>query len=86
MPSGARAARVRQPGGEFAQALEIEIVDEPADALSDRCLGDGAALQIAGERLDLADIAERLTVELASRGKDRPPTELPKIEGRVTGN
>ena len=30
--------------------------------------------------------AERLTVELASRSKDRPPAELPKIDGRPTSN
>jgi len=32
------------------------------------------------------DSAERLTVELATRTKDRPPAELPKIEGRQAGN
>jgi flagellar motility protein MotE (MotC chaperone) len=34
-----------------------------------------------------AEAAERLTVELASRGADRPvnPSTLPKIEGRPTG-
>jgi len=34
-----------------------------------------------------AEAAERLTVELASRGADRPvnPAALPKIEGRPAG-
>jgi flagellar motility protein MotE (MotC chaperone) len=30
------------------------------------------------------DAAERLTVELATRAKDKPPAELPKIDGRPT--
>jgi hypothetical protein len=33
-----------------------------------------------------AEAAERLTVELASRGRERPAAELPKIEGRPVQN
>lgn len=32
------------------------------------------------------EAAERLTVELTTRAKDKPPAELPKIEGRPTSN
>ena len=59
--------------------LEMKVLLEVATQINPRRMSDILA-QMA------PDSAERLTVELATRTKDRPPAELPKIEGRQAGN
>lgn len=58
--------------------LDMRILVEVAAAINPRRMSDIMAQMSP-------DSAERLTVELARRGKERPPAELPKIEGRPTG-
>jgi flagellar motility protein MotE (MotC chaperone) len=57
--------------------LDLRILVEVATQLNPRRMSDILALM-------QADVAERLTVELATRAKEKPatPAELPKIEGR----
>ena len=57
--------------------LDMRILVEVATQLNPRRMSDIMA-QMTPES------AERLTVELASRAKDKPPGELPKIDGRPT--
>jgi flagellar motility protein MotE (MotC chaperone) len=57
--------------------LEMRVLLEVATKLNPRRMSDILA-QMTSES------AERLTVELASRAKDKPPADLPKIEGRPT--
>jgi len=59
--------------------LDMRVLVEVATKLNARRMADILA-QMNSEA------AERLTVELATRAKDKPPAELPKIEGRPTGN
>jgi flagellar motility protein MotE (MotC chaperone) len=59
--------------------LEMKVLLEVTTQINPRRMSDILAQMSP-------DSAERLTVELASRAKDKPPTELPKIEGRPTGN
>lgn len=59
--------------------LEMKVLLEVATQINPRRMSDILA-QMA------PDSAERLTVELATRTKDKPPSELPKIEGRQAGN
>lgn len=57
--------------------LDMRVLLEVATKLNPRRMSDILS-QMAPES------AERLTVELASRAKDKPPADLPKIEGRPT--
>ena len=57
--------------------LELRVLVAVATQINPRRMSDILA-QMSPEA------AERLTVELASRAKDRPPAELPRIEGRPT--
>ena len=59
--------------------LDMRILLEVATQINPRRMSDILA-QMTPES------AERLTVELASRSKDKPPAELPKIDGRPTSN
>ncbi len=59
--------------------LDMRILVEVATQINPRRMSDILA-QMTPES------AERLTVELASRAKDKPPAELPKIDGRPTSN
>ncbi len=59
--------------------LDMRILLEVAMQINPRRMSDIMA-QMA------PDAAERLTVELASRAKDKPPAELPKIVGTQTTN
>jgi len=60
--------------------LDLRVLVDVATQLNPRRMSDIMA-QMAPEA------AERLTIELASRAKDKGPTsELPKIEGRTTAN
>ena len=59
--------------------LDMRILLEVAMQINPRRMSDIMA-QMAPEA------AERLTVELASRAKDKPPAELPKIVGTQTTN
>ena len=59
--------------------LDMRILVEVATQINPRRMSDILA-QMTPES------AERLTVELASRSKDKPPAELPKIDGRPTSN
>lgn len=59
--------------------LDMRILVEVATNLNPRRMSDILA-QMSSEA------AERLTVELATRGKDKPPAELPKIIGKPTPN
>jgi flagellar motility protein MotE (MotC chaperone) len=59
--------------------LDLKILVEVAMLINPRRMSDILA-QMSSEA------AERLTVELASRAKDRPPAELPKIVGTPTAN
>jgi len=61
------------------ERLEMRVLVEVATKLNPRRMSDIMAQMSS-------DAAERLTVELASRAKDRPPAELPKIEGRPTAS
>ena len=59
--------------------LDMRILLEVATQINPRRMSDILA-QMTPEA------AERLTVELASRAKDKPPAELPKIDGSPTTN
>jgi flagellar motility protein MotE (MotC chaperone) len=59
--------------------LDLRVLVDVATKINSRRMADILA-QMSPE------VAERLTIELASRAKDKPPAELPKIEGRPTGN
>ena len=59
--------------------LDMRILLEVATQINPRRMSDIMA-QMSPEA------AERLTVELASRAKDKPPAELPKINGQPTTN
>ena len=59
--------------------LDIRILVEVATQINPRRMADILAQMSP-------DSAERLTVEFASRAKDKPPAELPKIVGRPTAN
>jgi flagellar motility protein MotE (MotC chaperone) len=59
--------------------LDIKILLDVATQINPRRMSDIMA-QMAPEA------AERLTVELATRAKDKPPAELPKINGQPTTN
>jgi flagellar motility protein MotE (MotC chaperone) len=61
--------------------LDLRILVEVATQLNPRRMSDILALMTT-------DVAERLTVELATRAKDKgqTPAELPKIEGRPLPN
>ena len=59
--------------------LDIRILLEVATQINPRRMSDIMA-QMTPEA------AERLTVELASRAKDKPPAELPKIVGNQSAN
>jgi flagellar motility protein MotE (MotC chaperone) len=59
--------------------LDMRVLLEVAIQINPRRMSDILA-QMSSEA------AERLTVELASRGKDKPPAELPKIVGEPTTN
>jgi len=59
--------------------LDLRILLEVATQINPRRMSDIMA-QMAPEA------AERLTVELATRAKDKPPAELPKINGQPTTN
>ena len=57
--------------------LDMKVVLDVATQINPRRMSDIMA-QMAPEA------AERLTVELATRAKDKPPAELPKINGQPT--
>ncbi len=57
--------------------LDLRVLIEVATKINPRRMSDIMA-QMTPEA------AERLTVELTSRAKDKPPAELPKIEGKLT--
>jgi flagellar motility protein MotE (MotC chaperone) len=59
--------------------LDMRVLMEVAAKINPRRMADILA-QMTPEA------AERLTIELASRARDRPPAELPKIEGQPTAN
>jgi flagellar motility protein MotE (MotC chaperone) len=61
--------------------LDMRVLVEVATQLNPRRMSDILAVMSA-------ESAERLTLELATRGKDRvqSPTDLPKIEGRPNAN
>ena len=59
--------------------LDMRVLLEVATQINPRRMSDILA-QMSPEA------AERLTVELASRAKDKPPAELPKIDGQPTTN
>ena len=59
--------------------LDMRVLLEVATQINPRRMSDIMA-QMSPEA------AERLTVELASRAKDKPPAELPKIDGQPTTN
>jgi flagellar motility protein MotE (MotC chaperone) len=59
--------------------LDLRILVEVATQINPRRMSDILA-QMSPEA------AERLTVELATRTKDKPPAELPKIVGTPTAN
>jgi flagellar motility protein MotE (MotC chaperone) len=61
--------------------LDMRVLLEVATQLNPRRMSDILALMSA-------EAAERLTIELATRGKDRAqtPADLPKIEGRPATN
>ncbi|MBX9778020.1 MAG: flagellar protein FlbB [Xanthobacteraceae bacterium] len=59
--------------------LDLRILLDVATQINPRRMSDIMA-QMSPEA------AERLTVELASRAKDKPPAELPKINGQPTTN
>jgi flagellar motility protein MotE (MotC chaperone) len=57
--------------------LDMRVLVEVATKLNPRRMSDILS-QMTPES------AEKLTVELATRAKDKPPADLPKIEGRPT--
>jgi flagellar motility protein MotE (MotC chaperone) len=57
--------------------LDMRVLLDVAAKINPRRMSDIMA-QMSPEA------AERLTVELATRAKDKPPAELPKIEGKLT--
>jgi flagellar motility protein MotE (MotC chaperone) len=57
--------------------LDLRVLVEVSTQINPRRMADILA-QMSPES------AERLTVELATRAKDRPPADLPKIEGAAT--
>ena len=61
--------------------LDMRVLVEVATQLNPRRMSDIMAAMTA-------EAAERLTIELATRAKDRPqtPADLPKIEGRPLAN
>ena len=59
--------------------LDLKILVEVTTQINPRRMSDILA-QMSPEA------AERLTVELATRAKDKPPAELPKIAGQPTTN
>jgi flagellar motility protein MotE (MotC chaperone) len=59
--------------------LDLRILMEVSTQINPRRMSDILA-QMSSEA------AERLTVELATRAKDRPPAELPRIMGQPTTN
>ena len=59
--------------------LDIKVLLEVAMQINPRRMSDILA-QMGPES------AERLTVEMARNGRERPPPELPKIDGQLTSN
>jgi flagellar motility protein MotE (MotC chaperone) len=59
--------------------LDLRVLLEVSTQINPRRMSDILA-QMSSEA------AERLTVELATRAKDRAPAELPRIVGQPTAN
>jgi flagellar motility protein MotE (MotC chaperone) len=59
--------------------LDMRVLAEVATKINPRRMSDILAQMTP-------DAAERLTIELSRRERDRPPAELPKIEGHPTAN
>jgi flagellar motility protein MotE (MotC chaperone) len=57
--------------------LDMRVLVEVANKINPRRMADILSQMSA-------EAAERLTIELASRAKDKPAAELPKISGRPT--
>jgi flagellar motility protein MotE (MotC chaperone) len=59
--------------------LDVKLLVDVSTQINPRRMSDILALMSS-------EAAERLTVELATRAKDKPPAELPKINGQPTTN